>query len=146
MFAVQVSGTGHAGMEATIANCLEPGETIVVATSGIWGQRVCDLSERYGGNTHYSHQSNTHGLVICQKDVELNTHFSHTKKTLRLGIWGQRVCDLSERYEITLTCHTKATQVGLSYLHGNAGMPVDCNSGIWGQRVCDLSERYAGNT
>ena len=36
-------------MEATIANCLEPGETIVVATSGIWGQRVCDLSERYGG-------------------------------------------------------------------------------------------------
>ncbi len=65
MFAVQVSGTGHAGMEATIANCLEPGETIVVATSGIWGQRVCDLSERYGGNTHFSHQSNTHGLVIC---------------------------------------------------------------------------------
>lgn len=46
---MQVSGTGHAGMEATIANCIEPGETIVVANSGIWGQRVCDLSERYGG-------------------------------------------------------------------------------------------------
>lgn len=46
---MQVSGTGHAGMEAAIANCIEPGETIVVATSGIWGQRVCDLSERYGG-------------------------------------------------------------------------------------------------
>lgn len=47
----QVSGTGHAGMEAAIANTLEPGETIVVATSGIWGQRVCDLSERYQGTT-----------------------------------------------------------------------------------------------
>lgn len=47
-YVLLVSGTGHAGMEATIANCLEPGETIVVATSGIWGQRVCDLSERYG--------------------------------------------------------------------------------------------------
>ena len=46
---MQVSGTGHAGMEAAIANCIEPGETIVVANSGIWGQRVCDLSERYGG-------------------------------------------------------------------------------------------------
>ena len=45
----QVSGTGHAGMEAAIANCIEPGESIAVATSGIWGQRVCDLSERYGG-------------------------------------------------------------------------------------------------
>ncbi|KAA6421055.1 MAG: alanine-glyoxylate transaminase [Trebouxia sp. A1-2] len=47
-YVLLVSGTGHAGMEAMIANCLEPGETIVVATSGIWGQRVCDLSERYG--------------------------------------------------------------------------------------------------
>ena len=65
MFAVQVSGTGHAGMEATIANCLEPGETIVVATSGIWGQRVCDLSERYGGNTHCSrHMKHKRGLGI----------------------------------------------------------------------------------
>ena len=50
-------------MEATIANCLEPGETIVVATSGIWGQRVCDLSERYGGNTHCSrHMKHKRGL------------------------------------------------------------------------------------
>ena len=36
-------------MEAAIANVLEPGETIIVGNSGIWGQRVCDLSERYGG-------------------------------------------------------------------------------------------------
>lgn len=48
-YVLLVSGTGHAGMEATIANCIEPGETIVVANAGIWGQRVCDLSERYGG-------------------------------------------------------------------------------------------------
>ena len=43
------SSAGHAGMEAAIANVLEPGETIIVGNSGIWGQRVCDLSERYGG-------------------------------------------------------------------------------------------------
>lgn len=48
-YVLLVSGTGHAGMEAAIANCIEPGETIVVANAGIWGQRVCDLSERYGG-------------------------------------------------------------------------------------------------
>ncbi|CAL8465427.1 g4963 [Coccomyxa elongata] len=45
-----ISGTGHAGMEAAIANMLEPGETIVVGNNGIWGQRVCDLAARYGGN------------------------------------------------------------------------------------------------
>ncbi len=35
-------------MEASIANLVEPGETVVVGNSGIWGQRVCDLAERYG--------------------------------------------------------------------------------------------------
>ena len=44
-----MSGSGHAGMEAVIANLLEPGETIVVGNHGIWGERVIDLSQRYGG-------------------------------------------------------------------------------------------------
>ena len=39
----------HAGMEAAIANMLEPGETIVVGNNGIWGQRVTDLAARFGG-------------------------------------------------------------------------------------------------
>ncbi|CAG9462368.1 unnamed protein product [Pedinophyceae sp. YPF-701] len=47
-YTLLVSGTGHAGMEAAIANLLEPGETIVVGNKGVWGTRVCDLSERYG--------------------------------------------------------------------------------------------------
>ena len=44
-----VSGSGHSGMEAVIANLLEPGETIVVGNHGIWGERVIDMAERYGG-------------------------------------------------------------------------------------------------
>jgi len=45
-----VSGTGHGGMEACITNLLEPGETIVVGNAGIWGQRVLDMSSRFGAN------------------------------------------------------------------------------------------------
>ena len=45
-----ISGTGHAGMEAAIANCIEPGEKIIVGNNGIWGMRVVDLSQRYGGS------------------------------------------------------------------------------------------------
>ncbi len=44
-----VSGTGHAGMEAAVANLLQPGEKIVVGNAGIWGERVADLAGRYGG-------------------------------------------------------------------------------------------------
>lgn len=38
-----------AGMEAAIANMLEPGETIVVGNNGIWGERACEIADRYGG-------------------------------------------------------------------------------------------------
>jgi alanine-glyoxylate transaminase / serine-glyoxylate transaminase / serine-pyruvate transaminase len=43
-----VSGTGHAGMEAAVANLVEPGETVVVGNKGIWGERVCDMADRFG--------------------------------------------------------------------------------------------------
>ncbi|KAI8464731.1 MAG: alanine-glyoxylate transaminase [Monoraphidium minutum] len=49
-YTLMVSGTGHAGMEAAIANLLEPGEKILVGNSGIWGTRVADLAARYGGD------------------------------------------------------------------------------------------------
>jgi alanine-glyoxylate transaminase / serine-glyoxylate transaminase / serine-pyruvate transaminase len=48
-FTMAVSGTGHAGMEAAIANVVEPGDVVIVGLNGIWGERVADLVERYGG-------------------------------------------------------------------------------------------------
>lgn len=41
--------TGHAGMEAAVANLCEPGETILIINTGIWGVRAAELSRRYGG-------------------------------------------------------------------------------------------------
>ena len=48
-YTLMISGTGHAGMVAAIANLLEPGEKIIVGVNGIWGERVADLAERYQG-------------------------------------------------------------------------------------------------
>lgn len=47
-YTLLISGTGHAGMEAAIANLIEPGEKIIVGVNGIWGERVADLAGRYG--------------------------------------------------------------------------------------------------
>ena len=38
-----------AGMEACIANLVEPGDTVVVGNNGIWGARVVDMAGRFGG-------------------------------------------------------------------------------------------------
>lgn len=43
-----ISGTGHAAMEATVANILEPNEVALVCQNGIWGQRFADMVERNG--------------------------------------------------------------------------------------------------
>jgi alanine-glyoxylate transaminase/serine-glyoxylate transaminase/serine-pyruvate transaminase len=40
--------TGMAGMEAGMANLVEPGDTVVVARSGFFGQRMADMARRYG--------------------------------------------------------------------------------------------------
>ena len=47
-YTLAVSGTGHAGMEACIANLVEPGETVIVGNKGMCGECVCDMSDRFG--------------------------------------------------------------------------------------------------
>jgi alanine-glyoxylate transaminase/serine-glyoxylate transaminase/serine-pyruvate transaminase len=43
-----VSGTGSAGMEATVVNLIEPGDSMVVCVNGVFGMRMCDVAERAG--------------------------------------------------------------------------------------------------
>lgn len=47
-FAFAVSGTGTAGMEATVANLVEPGTRVLVIVSGYFGDRLAQMCERYG--------------------------------------------------------------------------------------------------
>ncbi len=43
-----VSGTGSAGMEACVANLIEPGDAMLVCVSGVFGTRMRDVAERCG--------------------------------------------------------------------------------------------------
>ena len=47
-FTLPVSGTGTSGMEAALINMLEPGDTAVVGTHGLFGQRIADIAARCG--------------------------------------------------------------------------------------------------
>ncbi len=44
-----VSGTGTAGMEAALANVIEPGDAVVVGINGYFGERIADIAARCGG-------------------------------------------------------------------------------------------------
>ncbi len=43
-FTIPVSGTGSAAMEATLANCVEPGDVVLIGVNGYFGERLCDMA------------------------------------------------------------------------------------------------------
>lgn len=45
---ISMSGSGHAAMECAVFNTVEPGESVLVAINGIWGERVAEIAERMG--------------------------------------------------------------------------------------------------
>lgn len=53
-----ISGTGTAGMEASMVNILEPGDACVIAVNGYFGQRLSEIAERSGASvTQVPHET-----------------------------------------------------------------------------------------
>ena len=44
-----LSGTGTSGMEAALVNLLEPGDEVLIAIHGYFGERLADIATRVGG-------------------------------------------------------------------------------------------------
>ncbi|HSH01655.1 MAG TPA: alanine--glyoxylate aminotransferase family protein [Anaerolineae bacterium] len=47
---IPISGTGSAAMEASLANTIEPGDTILIGLNGYFGHRLVDMATRYDAN------------------------------------------------------------------------------------------------
>lgn len=47
---IALPGTGTSGMEAAMANLLEPGDTAVIGVAGYFGERMVEMARRYGAN------------------------------------------------------------------------------------------------
>jgi alanine-glyoxylate transaminase/serine-glyoxylate transaminase/serine-pyruvate transaminase len=45
---VPISGTGSAGMETALSNFIEPGDNVLVAILGYFGERLFEMAGRYG--------------------------------------------------------------------------------------------------
>jgi len=43
-----IQGTGSAGMETALCNFIEPGDAVLVAIMGFFGERLYDMAKRYG--------------------------------------------------------------------------------------------------
>lgn len=45
-----ISATGSAGMESTVVNLIEPGDSMIVCVNGVFGERMVDVAGRAGAN------------------------------------------------------------------------------------------------
>src|ERR1035437_6038925 len=49
-FTLVLSGTGSAGMEAAVANFVEPGAKFAIFVNGYFGERLSEMGRRHGAN------------------------------------------------------------------------------------------------
>jgi alanine-glyoxylate transaminase/serine-glyoxylate transaminase/serine-pyruvate transaminase len=64
---IPVSGTGSAAMEASIANFIEPGTSVLICINGYFGNRLLDMAKRYGGDVDAIYRP--WGKVFSPKEI-----------------------------------------------------------------------------
>lgn len=72
-----VAGTGTLAMDMALANLIEKGDNVLVISSGYFGKRFKDISERYGANTTILEA--TVGEVVSIEAIEKELKTKHYK-------------------------------------------------------------------
>ncbi|MDH7499140.1 MAG: alanine--glyoxylate aminotransferase family protein [candidate division NC10 bacterium] len=61
-------GTGTAGMEAALANFIQPGDHALIGVNGYFSERMCDMAGRYGATVHRLEKA--WGQVFSLEEIE----------------------------------------------------------------------------
>ena len=63
-----IPGTGSAGMETALCNFIEPGDSVLVAIMGFFGERMTDMAKRYGAEV--DHLERSWGQIFDPTQIE----------------------------------------------------------------------------
>ena len=69
-----MSGTGSAAMEATLANTVEPGDIVLVAVKGYFGNRLMDMAGRYRANVQVIEKPWGEAFSLDELEAALKQH------------------------------------------------------------------------
>lgn len=131
-FTIAISGTGSAGMEASVVNLVEPGDAVVVGINGVFGTRLATLVERCGGKA--IRVEAPWGRIIEPEAIASALQRSGPVKAVALvhaetstGVWQpiEPVGDLCREYNALFIVDT-VTSLG--------GVPVEVDR--WGIDAC----------
>jgi alanine-glyoxylate transaminase / serine-glyoxylate transaminase / serine-pyruvate transaminase len=125
---IPISGTGSAGMEAALCNLIEPGDPVLIAVNGYFGERLCDMAARYGAQVDTIQC--TWGEIFDTGEIQA----ALGKKKYKLFAivhaetsTGARQSDLKE---IADAAHANSALIVLDTVTSLGGLPVEIDS--WG--------------
>ena len=131
-FAIAISGTGSAGMEASIANIVEPGDAVIVGGNGMFGTRLATIVDRCGGKT--IRVEAPWGQIIEPEAIEMALCRSGPVKAVAIvhaetstGVW-------QPLESIARLCHDHDTLLVVDAVTSLGGAPVEIDR--WGIDVC----------
>lgn len=122
-FTIAISGTGSAGMEASIVNLVEPGDAVVVGINGVFGTRLASIVERCGGKV--VRVETPWGTSIDPADIEQALRRSGPVKAVAIvhaetstGVW-------QPLDSISALCRQYGVLFIVDAVTSLAGIPVD---------------------
>ena len=125
---IPVSGTGSAGMEAALCNFIEPGDSVLIAVNGYFGERLCDMAGRYGAKVDRIECA--WGGAFDPSDIE--TALSNKKYKLFAIVHAETSTGAmqSDLKEIAGIAHRHGALMVLDTVTSLGGMPVEIDT--WG--------------
>jgi alanine-glyoxylate transaminase/serine-glyoxylate transaminase/serine-pyruvate transaminase len=128
---VPISGTGSAGMETALSNFIEPGDNVLVAVLGYFGERLFEMSSRYTDNV--DRIDRPWGEMFDPDEIK--TALNQKKyKVLALvhaetstGVLQQGIAEIAE------AAHQQGTLMVMDTVTSLGGMPLEIDA--WGVDV-----------
>ena len=123
---VPVSGTGSAGMEASLCNFIEPGDNVLVAVLGYFGERLAEIAGRYGAQV--DRIDRPWGEVFDPDEVK--TALGQKKYKLLALVHAETSTGVLQPgiAEIAAAAHQNETLVVLDTVTSLGGLPVEIDA------------------
>ncbi|ABX08956.1 serine:pyruvate/alanine:glyoxylate aminotransferase [Prochlorococcus marinus str. MIT 9211] len=114
-----MSGTGSAAMEATIANVVEEGDTVLIGIKGYFGNRLADMAGRYRANVKTIEKDWGEAFTLDEIEAALIEHrpsvFALVHAETSTGVCQpmEGIGDLCRKYDCLLLLDTVTSLGGV---------------------------------
>ncbi len=121
-----LSGTGTAGMEAALANLIEPGDDVLACVHGYFGGRLAEMASRLGANVDRIERSL--GEIFPPEQVKSALRQRRYKLTTLVHAETSTGAEQKYIHEIAQSAHANGTLLVLDTVTSLGGLPLEIDA------------------